>query len=345
MAKTSKIAKLEKKAAAGDLDAQFYLAIAYEDGRETTQDLEKSFKWCMSAALAGDKQCQYKLSKKFGIGSGIAQRDPIAALHWLEIAAASGHIEACFELGYYYLFGIVPVKQSITKARKWLGAAAKKGHGEANYYFGQTHLNGPDATINHAIAFKYFLKAASLGSAKAQCALGYMFEHGIACQVSFAVSKSYYEQAAKKGHAGAQYALGCVCQNKLQSREALYWLEKAAQRSVPPAQSLLVNIYMKGLGVKRDYVKALCWCFIIETCSETSSEYFQNAHALIKEMKAFVPQHDVDTAYTLACEWLEKREIENAISQIDWDLQIKKEIEKYAGQTRRDEGSGTSEEK
>lgn len=345
MPKASKIDKLEKKAAAGDLDAQFYLSIAYEDGRETPQDLESSFKWCMSAALAGDKQCQYKLAKKFELGSGLAQRDPIAAIHWLEMAAASEHIEACFEIGYHCLFGIAPVKKSISRARKWLGAAAKKGHSEANYYFGQTHFNGPDATINHDIAFEYFLKAASFGSAKAQCALGYMFEHGIACQANLVVSKSFYEQAAKKGHAGAQYALGCICQDKRQSEEALYWLEKAAQRSVPPAQSLLVDIYMKGLGVRRDYIKALCWCFIIETCSETNTEFFQNAHALIKEMKAFVPQHDVDTAYTLACDWLEKREIENALTQIDWDVQIKKEIEKYARQTRQDDGSGTSEEK
>lgn len=344
MAKVTKIAKLEKKALAGDLDAQFYLSIAYEDGRETPPDLEKSIKWCMSAALAGDKQCQYKLAKTFETGSGIIKRDPLNAIHWLEMAAANEHIEACFEIGHRYLFGISPLKKSISKAKKWLGTAANKGHADANYYFGQTYFCGRAAAINHDIAFKYFLKAASFGSTKAQCALGYMFEHGIACQANFSISKNYYLQAAKQGHAGAQYALGCVCQHKQMSGEALYWLEKAAKRSVPPAQSLLVDIYMKGLGVKRDFVKALCWCFIIETCSETHTEFFQNAHALIKEMKTFVPQYDVDTAYTLACEWLEKREIENAPTQIDWDEQIKEEIGKYARQTRRDEGSGASEE-
>ncbi len=336
MANQIKIARLERKATSGDITSQFYLSIVYEDGRDNVRNLSKSFEWCIKAARAGDRQSQYRLSKKFESGSGLEKSDLISAVFWLEKAASSGYLQAKFELGYRLLFGVSGAQKSLTKAKRWLASAARDGHSEANYYLGYLYLNGLGFAENTSAAFYFFSKAASLNSAKAQCSLAFMFEHGIGCQANYLISIQLYEQSANQGHAGAQFSLGCLYMNQGNSKQAIAWLEKAAKNSVSPAQAILAQLYMNGIEVKKDFVKALSWCFVVQMSDETDLATLQIANSCYESMAAFAPQSDMDAAYTVACNWLEQREEEQSYVQIDWVEQIKKGMAFYANKKRWD---------
>src|SRR5262249_58229315 len=58
-----------------------------------------------TAAIAGDMSAQYQIAVRFGEGRGVP-RDERQAAHWLEIAAKQGLAPAQIRLGGYYERGI-----------------------------------------------------------------------------------------------------------------------------------------------------------------------------------------------------------------------------------------------
>jgi uncharacterized protein len=45
-------------------------------------------------------------------------------------------------------------------------------------------------------------------------------------------------------------------------RQAAKWLKKAANLGDPRAQAALSDLYLRGIGVQRDYVRAYTWASI-----------------------------------------------------------------------------------
>ncbi len=68
---------------------------------------------------------------------------------------------------------------------------------------------------------------------------------------------------ARHGDAGAQVWLGAGCEQgwfgRVDFREALTWLRKAAKRGDPDAQNALGQMYADGEGVPQDYILATKW--------------------------------------------------------------------------------------
>lgn len=109
---------VKSKAEAGDLQAQYYLSVMYEEGRGVERDPALSHEWCTRAAQGGDRQSQYRLAKILETGRGLPKAKLRAAWYWLEKAATAGHTQARFELGLRHLFGSCGVRQSYVRARK-----------------------------------------------------------------------------------------------------------------------------------------------------------------------------------------------------------------------------------
>lgn len=102
------LAELEAKANSGDMNAQYRLACAYNDGDPLTgEDYGKAFKYFLMAAEQGHMEAQCNLGVQYLYGYGIEQ-DFEQGTYWLEKATAQGddvalsHLERLYAGDYDY---------------------------------------------------------------------------------------------------------------------------------------------------------------------------------------------------------------------------------------------------
>jgi len=96
--------RLLKKAEAGNPDAQFQIALAYESGVEVGQDPDEAARWYRQAADHGNPAAQNNLGSFYLRGLGIKQSDRDAA-NWFTRAAVEGFPAAQNNLGLMYARG------------------------------------------------------------------------------------------------------------------------------------------------------------------------------------------------------------------------------------------------
>ena len=101
----------------GDSDAQFNVALIYEDGTELPQDYEKAVYWYRKAAHQGHAVAQYSLALLLSKGLG-SFRDTRAASAWYRMAAEQGHQRAQFNLAVMYENG-EGVSKNLVMAYVW----------------------------------------------------------------------------------------------------------------------------------------------------------------------------------------------------------------------------------
>ena len=82
----------------GLLQAQFNLALIYDQGLGVTQDYTEALKWYRMAAAQGYAEAQHNLGNMYRQGQGVTQDDAEAA-HWYRKAAGQGIVEAQNSLG------------------------------------------------------------------------------------------------------------------------------------------------------------------------------------------------------------------------------------------------------
>ncbi|HEY5604658.1 MAG TPA: tetratricopeptide repeat protein [Gammaproteobacteria bacterium] len=114
------------KAEAGDVEAQYDIAIMYEKGNGVSKDMEKAFEWFGKAAKQGNDKAAFKVGYSFLRGEGVAQ-DYDKALTWLTTAAEHKNVRAYYYLGTIYEKGR-GVQVDLDKALNWYSQAAKGGY-------------------------------------------------------------------------------------------------------------------------------------------------------------------------------------------------------------------------
>jgi hypothetical protein len=115
---------------------------------------------------------------------------------------------------------------------------ADHGDAEAQFSLGSRFANGDEATLDCAVAARWYLKAADQNHAKAQFNLGMMLAEGRGVPRDDTQAMLWILRAAEQGHAGAQHYLGQrhrrasfkgVPENTLESNlEAYKWFRLAA---------------------------------------------------------------------------------------------------------------------
>ena len=109
----------------GNPEAQYYVSQNYYNGKYT-QDLIKSYEWCIKAANAGVRQAWDALGEKYYYGKG-CEKNYSDAFYWFRKAANSGMRNSCYFLGWMYEHG-----QGCTLdkqlAVKYYKQAAMEGH-------------------------------------------------------------------------------------------------------------------------------------------------------------------------------------------------------------------------
>jgi localization factor PodJL len=150
-----------------------------------------------AAAIAGEMSAQYEIAVRFGEGRGVPRDERLAA-NWLELAARQGLAPAQFRLGGYYEKGI-GVKKDLAAARDLYLAAAAKGNGKAMHNLGVLYADGINGRPDYHAAALWFRKAADRGITDSQYNLAILYARGSGGSQNYAEAYKWFALAAKQG--------------------------------------------------------------------------------------------------------------------------------------------------
>jgi len=113
----------------GDVYAQYYLGLLYQNGQGVPQDNAVAVKWYARAAQQGLSNAQYNLAVMYDNGFGVPQ-DYAIAMDWYKRSAQQGDADAKYNMGKMYAKGLGVPKDAV-RAYAWWESAAKAGHQKA----------------------------------------------------------------------------------------------------------------------------------------------------------------------------------------------------------------------
>jgi TPR repeat protein len=165
------------------------------------------------------------------------------------------------------------------KALSALQYAADQGHALAQWKLGRMYAAGEGVPLNELRAFQYFSRIANTHAedspqhpqsrfvANAFVQLGHYYLDGIPdtqVKADRARAREMYAYAASYfGDADAQYSLAKLLLDGSSGvkdpKQALRWLNLAANKGQARAQALLGNVIFKGDGVPRQAARGLMW--------------------------------------------------------------------------------------
>ena len=102
----------------GDAEAQYFLGIAYYQGKGVLRDYQEAVKWFRKAAEQGYALAQAFLGAMYVKGEGVPQ-DYQEAAKWFQLAAGQGDAEAQSVLGVMYHNG-EGVPRDYVRSHMWL---------------------------------------------------------------------------------------------------------------------------------------------------------------------------------------------------------------------------------
>ena len=215
----------------GNPEAQYYLGLFYEIGKDVEKDMAEAAKWYRKAADQNDLDAQYKLGLCYDKGEGVPH-DGKEAVKWYTKAAEGGIIEAQINLGICYETGNGIVK-NITEAVKWYRMAADRKNPEAQYKLGYCYETHGEIRSDDKAAI-WYRRAAERGNAEAQYKIGLFYETGKGVEKNMKEAGHWYAKAADQGNPDAQFSLG-RCYEK-------------GEGGVPRDMAVAVKWYRKALN-------------------------------------------------------------------------------------------------
>ncbi|KAI7898368.1 uncharacterized protein BX663DRAFT_261178 [Cokeromyces recurvatus] len=225
---------------------------------------------------------QYRLALMMLYGQGIPQNLQ-RGFYYLRLSADNNNKYAQFILGFCYEHGIL-VKSSMREAKKWYERSANQGFAEA-----QTHLANllliihplltmtvnaeENGIISKLLANKYdyikkeilewLEKAKDQNNANALIRLGALYEEGTLVLKDTEKSLKYYKRATKAPYTSssikalAHYLVGVHYRsNNLDNSLAFEQFSISAETGYAPAQRTLGIMYLEGITVSKDTIKA-----------------------------------------------------------------------------------------
>jgi uncharacterized protein len=192
-----------KLARAGDDVAALSVAADYENGtNDARKDTVEAAKWYRQAALSGNMEAQFLLSKLIAKGTPGLPVNAADGIKLLQSAADKGYAPAQNELGLRYQKG-TGVAASSAEAAKWYQKASEQNHVPAYVNLGLILVKGDGLPQDLPKALELFQKAADAGDSWGLNNLGSMYEMGWGVAKDIEKAKQFYKQAADKGNAMA----------------------------------------------------------------------------------------------------------------------------------------------
>jgi uncharacterized protein len=241
---TAPISELAQHAESGDIQAQFELGRAYEDGKGVAQEDEQAVQWFRKSADQGNAQAQNALGVMYALGRGV-QRDREEAVRWYKKAAKQGLAEGIYNVAISYYNG-EGIEENTALAYTWMMVAQRKGDPQA------------------AEAMKHIGEQLNNRIDRSKFDLAVLYEKGEEVPQDLPAAVALFREAANLDHrqsifaSSAQYKL-CqlyaagkgVPQDYAQAKE---WCKKS---DVGFAYVVLGRMAERGLGGDKDLREAL----------------------------------------------------------------------------------------
>ena len=161
-AKDAAIQALTDKAAAGDVQSQVRLGLAYVTGDGVAHDDAEAVKWFRKAADQDDMLGERYLAEMYFKGRGVSV-DNAEAAKWLRLAAGQDDPESEHNLAVMYLQGL-GVSRNGAEALKWMRKSADHGLADGQVGLGAMYEVGDGVRLDEAEAAKWYRKAADQDS-------------------------------------------------------------------------------------------------------------------------------------------------------------------------------------
>lgn len=193
-----------------------------------TKEDREVFKSKLTKAQRGDAQAQYDVALAYENGDGV-EESVKDAFYWYEKAAQLGHVKAQYEIGMIYSFGNSFVRPNYEEAFNWFEKAAAKNDPGSIFQLGYAYKNGEGVKTDEDKGFEYYKKAADLGHADGQ--VNYANLHFRQCysetdgKIHQDICEKYLKMAAKQMNRIAFPKLALLYTTAKQDRvEGLAWL-------------------------------------------------------------------------------------------------------------------------
>lgn len=152
---------LRSRAAAGDAEAQYEVALRYADGQSVARDAKQAAAWFGKAAAQGLAMADYRLGSAYEKGVGV-DRDPALAMSWYGKAADAGNIRAMHNLAVMSAEGAAG-KPDYAKAAQWFGKAATFGVRDSEFNLAILYARGLGIEQSLTQSYTWFAIAAAGG--------------------------------------------------------------------------------------------------------------------------------------------------------------------------------------
>lgn len=182
------------------LRAQQSLPASTQEFRSTLARLEKlsrsDFMEISSKAQSGEPEAQYLLALIYDEGIFVP-KDHVAALGWMLKSAEQSYTPAEERMGVYLQnSGRDGPAREYAEADRWLRLAAGDGNAEAQFWLGNGYRYGSFGAVDYREAINWLKKAAAQGMPDAEFCLGQMSELGEGVPESPVLAARWYRKAA-----------------------------------------------------------------------------------------------------------------------------------------------------
>ncbi|WDF58168.1 tetratricopeptide repeat protein [Flavobacterium sp. KACC 22758] len=263
---------VEKKAAAGNVDAIGTMAFLYFTGAGVSQDFTKAYEWTYKAALLGDGESMCAVGYCCQMGFGV-KKNFEKSIEWFVKSAEQGYSQSMYYLGAAY-FGGVGVEKNDLTAMDWFRKGSQIGNAKCLESRGLFYIQGIGTAADPAIGVQYLLRAADQGSRDALVLLGNMYRDGTGVAINYGTARGYYERAVEEAddiaalrHLGFLYYEFDGYGNSIDYTKAAECFSRAAAQGDGPSMKQLAMMYKKGRGVKKDKELAKEWSTRAETAA------------------------------------------------------------------------------
>ena len=276
--KLQDLQSLERKAAAGDPEAETTLALALHQATLLKRDDAEALRLLRKAADQGSMAAQESLGIFSQMGIGMEKPAPAEALEWYKKAAQQGSLDAATNIALMYDDGN-GIPKDPAQAMKWFRQAAEGGDATAQYNLALKYGRGNEVPPDYKESLRWLTAAADQNVIPAMLDLASFYLHPrdrSARNVGRAIS--YYKKAADLGSVPAQAKLGDIFasgaeQGKPDYEQAVAWYRKAADQGQPDAQFGLALRYSLGQGVPVDPAEALRWLVAAADQGQLDAQY------------------------------------------------------------------------
>lgn len=261
-------------------EAQFLLALCYENGIGVTQNTQTALHWYNKAVEQGldaPTLTMTQAHEKLSLGNKASKPDDFTVL---KMAAENGDKDAQFKVAMHYVNGQDTI-QDDAKAIDWLIKSAAQNNTKAMSYLAWMSMLGIGMPQNVSQAVTWFVSAHEEPKSIEDILFSFS-PHATSQDAKVSVNTQYdqaitllkenttdenaialLKQAAMSNHAQAQAKLGQLYQTgngvKQNKQTAAKWYEKAAKNGNSEAQYALGWMYYHGEGVTKNLVQSYYW--------------------------------------------------------------------------------------